>query len=87
MGLQVSEKESEFLLHYKAAAQSAMSAKLFLANDGVFIRQPLYYATDLAAAAYCLYSLINPRFQVTIENVDDIKQDLTDKINATLGEL
>ena len=62
MGLQVSEKDSEFLLHYKAAAQSAMSAKLFLANDGVFIRQPLY-ATDLAAAAYCLYSLIKTRFK------------------------
>jgi hypothetical protein len=49
VGLQVSEKDIVFLLHNKPAAQSAMSAKLFLANGGVFIRQPLY-APDLAAA-------------------------------------
>jgi transposase len=49
--LQVSEKDSVFLFQNKAAAQSAMSAKLFLANGIVFIRQPLY-APDLAAAEY-----------------------------------
>lgn len=51
MRLQVSEKDSVFLFQNKAAAQSAMSAKLFLANGIVFIRQPLY-APDLAAAEY-----------------------------------
>jgi hypothetical protein len=38
-----------FLLQNKAAAQSAMGAKLFLATGGVVIRQPIY-APDLAAA-------------------------------------
>lgn len=69
MRLQVSENDSEFLLQNKAAAQSVMSAKLFLANGVVFIRQPLY-APDLAAAEYFLFAF----FQITIENVEDIKQ-------------
>jgi len=42
-------RESVFLLQNKVAAQSAMSAKLFLANGGVFIRQ-LLYAPGLPAA-------------------------------------
>jgi hypothetical protein len=45
-------------------------------------------APDLAAAKYLfLYYLSKTRFQVTIENVDDIKQNLTDKTNAIFGEL
>lgn len=49
MRLQVSEKDSVFLLQNKA--HSAVSTKLFLANDGVFIRQALN-ALDPAAAKY-----------------------------------
>lgn len=56
MRLYVSLKDSVFLLQNKAAAQSAMSAKVFLANGGVFIRQPLY-APDLAFAEYFFYIL------------------------------
>jgi hypothetical protein len=37
-----------FLLHQKALAQSAMRAKLFLANGSVVIRQPPY-SFDLVA--------------------------------------
>jgi hypothetical protein len=54
--LKVSEKDSVFLLKNKAAAHSAMSAKLFLANGVVFIRQP-HFAPDLAAAEYFFYIL------------------------------
>jgi len=54
--LHVSEKDSVFLMQNKAAAQSATSAKLFLANGRVFIRKPLY-APDLAAAEYFFYIL------------------------------
>lgn len=42
-------RESMFPLQNKAAAQYAMRVKLFLANGGVFFRQPLY-APGLAAA-------------------------------------
>lgn len=51
MRLHVSEKDSLFLLQNKAAAQSAISMKLFLVNGDAFIRQPLY-GPDLAAAEY-----------------------------------
>jgi hypothetical protein len=76
--LQVSEKDSVFLLKNKAAAQPAISAKLFLANGRQFMHLtwPLpntFYAPDLAAAQYLLlHYLSKTRFQDAIlENFND----------------
>jgi hypothetical protein len=51
--LQVSDKDSAFLLQNKAAA---MIANLFLADGGVIFRQPPY-APDLADEEYFFYIL------------------------------